>query len=259
MSTDKRKRQKEERTARREAERKAAARRELIRRLSIALGLGAVVALVLLAVSIFSGGESLPSAYAAFRDLPTACGADAPSPASPQAFDAPEEQDLGDSVVTAVITTSCGEITVELDAARFPNTVNSFVFLARQGFYEGTVFHRIVENFVIQGGDPEASGLGGPGYRIPDEFPAEDFEYEPGVVAMANAGRGTTGSQFFIVVGEQAAALPATFNVLGEVRQGFDVLDRISEIPTARQSNSVEQSKPLEAVYIESVTINIGD
>lgn len=257
MPTDKRQRQKEQRAARKEAERKAAARKELIRRILIALGLGGAVALALLAASVFAGRDSLPGAYADYRELPTACGAEAPPIEAALTFDSAADQGLGTAKVIAVIDTSCGPITIELANSDFPATANSFVFLAREGFYDGTVFHRIVEGFVVQGGDPQASGVGGPGYRLPDEFPEAGFRYEKGVVAMANAGRGSTGSQFFIVLGDQATDLPPTFNVLGSVVSGFDTLDKIAAVPTARQSASVEESKPLEAAYIERVTIEV--
>ncbi len=104
---------------------------------------------------------------------------------------------------TAVMKTSCGDITIALDAAAAPKTVNSFVTLAKSGFYDGTLFHRIVTDFVDQGGDPTGSGNGGPGYQLPDEPPANG--YTAGSVAMANAGSGTTGSQFFLVVSDSGA------------------------------------------------------
>lgn len=259
-ASEKRRRQKEERDARREAERKAAARRELIRRILIAIGLGVAVASALLLVGTFSGGdeEELPEAYQEFRDQPTACGAEPPPPPELMTFDAPEDQGLDPAdTVTARFVTSCGEFTVALDVTGFPETTNSFVFLARQGFYDGTVFHRVAEDFVVQGGDPTASGRGGPGYRIPDELPDQDFIYDEGTVAMANSGRGTTGSQFFVVTGDEGEALTPSFNVLGELISGGDTLDRIEEVPTALQPGSVEQSRPLETVYLESVEITV--
>ncbi|MFP5333028.1 MAG: peptidylprolyl isomerase [Acidimicrobiia bacterium] len=259
--TDRRQRQKQARAAAREAERKAAARRELRRRILIGLGLGAAVAVFLLALGTFSQGEpELPEALADFRDQPTACDATVPEPPAEMQFERPINQGIrADATITATLVTSCGSIVIELDNAGFPQTANNFVFLARNGYYDGTAFHRIASGFVIQGGDPTASGRGGPGYVIPDEFPAEDFVYEPGVVAMANAGRGTTGSQFFIVTGDQAASLNPTFNVLGRVIEGMDVVARIEAVPTRAQSGTVERSYPTESVYLESVTITVED
>lgn len=259
--TDRRRRQKEQRTARREAERKAESRREVFRRVRFAFVLGVGVVLLFVAGSLFGGDDgALPGTYEGYRQQPTACGAEAPEPERVMRFDTFERQaDIAaDSTVTVTMATSCGEIVMELDPAGAPDSVHSFVFLAREGFYDGTVFHRIVADFVVQGGDPEAIGSGGPGYRVPDEFPADDFVYEPGVVAMANAGRGTTGSQFFIVVGEAAAVLTNQFNVLGRVVAGEDTLASIEAVPTATRPAAREQSLPLETVYVESIEIEVG-
>ena len=259
--TDRRQRQKEQRKARRAAEKKAEARSELGRRLVTALIFGVVVVGIFAFTGVFSGDPTdLPNAYEAFRLQPTACGADLPDQEAVMTFEAPENQAdvTASSTVTATITTSCGEIILELDAADYPKTVNSFVFLAREGFYNGQAVHRIAADFVIQGGDPAANGTGGPGYVIDDEFPAsEDFVYEVGMVAMANRGARSTGSQFFIVVGESAQHLTPRFNLLGTVISGADVLTRIDAVATGATPGSVEQSLPLESVYIESVTIDI--
>lgn len=258
--SDRRQRQKERRAAKKESERKRASRRELIRRIGTALlfGLG-VVALFALPGLLDGDQSELPGTYQNFRDQPTACGSQPPPAAQIMVFGQAEGQSdvLPESEVRATITTSCGDIVVDLDPAASPATVNSFVFLAREGFYDGQVFHRIVEDFVIQGGDPEASGMGGPGYFIADEFPGEGFVYEEGVVAMANRGARSTGSQLFIVIGEDGAHLTPSFNVLGRVVAGDDTLERISALKTATAPGSVEQSLPLETVYIESIDIEV--
>lgn len=259
--TDRRRRQKEMRAARREAERKAESRRELFRRLGFALGMGALVVLTFVVLSVFEGdGESLPGSYEGYREQETACGAEQPPEESVMTFEGYEPQDdiTADADVRATIVTSCGEIVLRLDPSRSPETVDNFVFLARQDFYDGTVFHRVVEDFLIQGGDPDAVGTGGPGYRIPDEYPAPEFEFEQGVAAMWNTGRNTTGSQFFIVLGEQGRVLNPLFNILGQVVEGDDVLDRITDVPTATRPDSREESLPLETVYIEDVEIEVG-
>lgn len=254
--TTRRQQQKEAREARKAAERKAASRRELTRRLRTALGLGIVVAVVLLLTSVLSGDDAgLSADYAAFREKPTACGGEQPPPVAPLTFAAPEEREVP-AGSTATIETSCGPIVVALDPASAPATVSSFVFLADEGYYDGVVFHRIVDGFVVQAGDQTASGTGGPGYRVPDELPPADFTYVRGVVAMANAGRGTTGSQFFVVVGDEAANLPPTFNVVGEVVDGFDTLDAIAAVPTLPRPNTTERSLPAESVYITGVEIS---
>ena len=260
MSADRRRQKKEQRAKRLETERKKAARRELARRLVNGLGFGLIVALALIFLSSRGSKQpELPEAYLQFRERPTACGAEAPSPEQLMSFEAPEPNQVPPgTTATATIHTSCGPIVIELEPDTYPQTVNSFVFLSRQGFYDGTVFHRVVKDFLIQGGDPKADGTGGPGYTIADEWPPEGFTYERGVVAMANSGRNTTGSQFFIVIGPDAEVLPPRFNVLGRVVDGFDVLDRIAEVPTARQAATVEESLPLEAIYIESITVDVG-
>ena len=126
------------------------------------------------------------------------------------------------------------------------------MFLAQQGYFDGTVSHRILPGFVIQAGDPTATGLGGPGYIVPDELPPEGFSYSTGVLAMANAGPNSTGSQFFIMVGD--SALPPLYSAYGIVTDGFDTLDKIVSLPLG-VSRRGEQSVPLETLYIESVTV----
>ena len=169
------------------------------------------------------------------------------------AFSQPEDLGLS-GVVTAVITTSCGDVVIELDADTAPETVNSFVFLAEQGYFNGTVSHRVVSGFMIQAGDPTATGRGGPGYSIPDELPTETgFVYSRGTLAMANAGPNTGGSQFFLVLVD--APLPPSFSVFGMVTSGLDVMDRIAGVPTIARAAGQEPSSPLETVYIESVAI----
>lgn len=256
--TDRRQRQKQAAAAAREARRKAAVRRELRRRILVGLGLGTAVAVALLLAGTFSGEETLPDEVAAFRDQPTACDGAVPDPAREMRFDRPINQALRpDATLTATLVTSCGTIVIDLDTAGYPQTVNNFVFLARNGYYDGTVFHRIAPGFVAQGGDPTARGDGDPGYSIGDEFPPAGFVYEEGVVAMANAGRGTTGGQFFIVTGPDAATLGPSFNVLGRVKAGLDVLERIDSVPTRLQPSGRERSYPTETVYLESVTIAV--
>jgi peptidylprolyl isomerase len=258
--TDRRRRQKEQRAAKREAEKKQSARRELGRRLGTALVFGALV-IGVLAIGAFFGDDEgdLPQGYEGFRRQPTACGAEQPPAEQVAEYVEPEPQaDITPTAeVIATLQTSCGEIVIQLDPAGAPETVNSFVFLAREGFYDGQVFHRIVADFQLFGGDPLADGTGGPGYRVPDEFPPDDFVYTPGIVAMNNDGKGTTGSQFFIVLGESADVLNPLFNVLGEMVSGDETLDRIQQVETALRPGSVEDSLPLETVYLESVTIDV--
>lgn len=260
--SDRRTRQKEQRAAKREQEKKEQARKELGRRLLTALGFGLVVVTIFFFSGVFSGDdEELPTGYDRYRGQSTACEAGTPPPETVMVFDAPAPQTdiTPGSIVTATLDTSCGEIVIELATATSPETVNSFVFLSREGFYSGQVFHRIVQDFVIQGGDPNADGTGGPGYVIADEFPAEGFVYEEGVVAMANRGARSTGSQFFVVAGDAGRFLVNSFNVLGNVVSGEDTLTKILETPTGQAPGSVEDSLPLESVYINTIEIAVAD
>jgi cyclophilin family peptidyl-prolyl cis-trans isomerase len=150
------------------------------------------------------------------------------------------------AVYTATLDTSCGEIVIELDAEGAPITVNNFVFLAREGFYDGLTFHRTVPGFVIQGGDPSGDGSGGPGYEFEDELP--DDGYPLGSVAMANAGPGTNGSQFFIVTGD-AAALTNDYSKFGQVVEGLEVAQAIESL------GDEATQLPSSPVYIYSITI----
>lgn len=256
--SDRRQRQKELRAAKREAERKREARSELGRRLLTALGFGAVVVGFFALTTIFDGDGTLPTGYELFRSQPTACDADAPAEEEVLEFDAPEvQQDLQDATsATATVETSCGTFVIDL-ALDYPATVNSFVFLAREDFYDGQVFHRVLEGFDIQGGDPAANGTGGPGYRVPDEFPPDDFVYEKGAVFMANQGRGTTGSQFRIAM-DDLTILNPSFNLLGYVVQGMEVLEVIEQVDTAISPGTRENSLPLESIYIEDVVIEVS-
>ena len=260
--SDRRQRQKEMRAAKREAERKKEARQELTRRLITAVVFGVVVVAIFTFGGLFGDddGTTLPASYEDYRAQETACGAEQPPAEQVMTFDAPEAQeDLGDAAsATATIATSCGDIVIDLNLADAPATVNSFVFLAREGYYDGTVVHRIAEDFVFQAGDPSADGTGGPGYVVPDEFPDSEFVYEEGVVAMANRGARSTGSQFFVVTGENGRFLTNQFSVLGTVVSGQDAMDAIMAVETATAPGSVEQSLPLQTVYIESVTIEVG-
>jgi peptidyl-prolyl cis-trans isomerase B (cyclophilin B) len=156
-----------------------------------------------------------------------------------------------DKAYTAVVETNCGTLTIRLAAGRAPKTVNSFVSLARDDFYDGLPFHRIVPDFVAQGGDPAGTGQGGPGYSVV-EAPPEDLRYTRGTVAMAKTELdepGTSGSQFFIVTAEDAG-LPPQYALLGKVEGSRETLDRIAQAP-----NDPADNRPTEPVVIEDITI----
>jgi peptidylprolyl isomerase len=156
---------------------------------------------------------------------------------------------------TATIETSQGTITAELFADKAPQTVNNFVCLANAGYYSGVPFHRIMSGFMIQTGDPTGTGTGGPGYRFEDELPGDDLNYERGVLAMANAGPNTNGSQFFINHQDNSQNLPKNYSIFGKVTEGMDVVDKIAAVPVQPAPNG-EPSSPTTPVTIEKVTIS---
>lgn len=129
---------------------------------------------------------------------------------------------------TATLETSKGNILIELYPEYAPKTVNNFVFLAREGYYDGITFHRVISNFMIQGGDPTGTGRGGPGYTFQDEFNGNPLKHEKGVLSMANSGPGTNGSQFFITHSPQPH-LDGKHTVFGKVTSGQDVVNKIQQ------------------------------
>lgn len=149
----------------------------------------------------------------------------------------------------AKLDTNHGEINVDLDAAASPQAVNNFVFLARDGFYDGVIFHRVISGFMIQGGDPTGTGLGGPGYQFRDELEGPG-DYSRGTVAMANAGPNTNGSQFFICHAD--AGLPHSYTIFGRVSSGLDTVDSIAA------GDTDAGDRPKEDCIINSVTITEG-
>ncbi len=151
---------------------------------------------------------------------------------------------------TAILKTSEGDITIDLAEEETPITVNNFVYLARKGFYDGTTFHRVIKDFMIQGGDPKGDGTGGPGYKFDDE--PFDGEYTRGTVAMANSGPNTNGSQFFIM--HKDSPLPKNYVIFGSVTKGLDVVDAIATADVTT-SASGENSKPITPVIVNSITI----
>ena len=154
---------------------------------------------------------------------------------------------------TATIKTNYGDIEVQLFPKDAPVTVNNFVFLARQGFYNGVTFHRVVKGFVIQSGDPTGTGAGGPGYRFADEKISKD--YVAGTLAMANAGANTNGSQFFITLSDLSGRLPKKYTIFGQVTDGLDVVKNIGNVSVQAKVPGAEVSSPTVDVHIDSITI----
>ena len=150
-------------------------------------------------------------------------------------------------MASATISTDKGDILVDLFTDGAPKAANNFLDLARKGFYDGVIFHRIIPDFMIQGGDPTGTGSGGPGYTFEDEF--NDHKIVRGALAMANAGPNTNGSQFFIVTAEATPWLDGKHTVFGEVTSGMDVVETIEQTETGRGD------KPREEMRIESVSV----
>ncbi len=172
----------------------------------------------------------------------------------------PPAEDVADTY-TVTMTTTCGEIVMELDGAAAPQTVASFTFLAEEGYYAGVPFHRVQDQFVIQGGDPTGTGSGGPGYTFEDELElaeqiteANDGMYPRGTLAMANSGPDTNGSQFFVVQADPGYPFPPNYTVFGQVVEGMDVVDRIAQGPVTGQN----QDQAVDPVRIVSVEVAEG-
>ncbi len=151
----------------------------------------------------------------------------------------------------AILKTSVGDITIDFTASDTPITVNNFVYLAKNNFYNNTIFHRVIKGFMIQGGDPKGDGTGGPGYKFDDE--QFSGEYTRGTVAMANAGPNTNGSQFFIMQADNLT-MPKNYIIFGHVSAGMDVIDKIAGAPIVMSSMG-ELSKPVNPVTVQSVQI----
>ncbi|HET8754432.1 MAG TPA: peptidylprolyl isomerase [Solirubrobacteraceae bacterium] len=201
-----------------------------------------------------SGGEQPASAPTA---APTAEGpvgcekVEEPAPKGAGDLAKPDETLKPGTTYVATVSTNCGDFEITLDPKRAPKTGGSFKYLADKRFFDGTTFHRVVAGFVIQGGDPQGTGEGGPGYTVV-EAPPKDLTYAKGVVAMAKTAAepaGASGSQFFVVTAEDAA-LPADYALLGRVTAGQDVVDKIGVADTDPATE-----KPIDPVVINSITV----
>jgi len=185
--------------------------------------------------------------------MATPCpNADGSSPQQREFSDAPEMCIDPSKRYTATMTTTLGELVIALDAAAAPKTVNNFVTLARYHYYDGIIFHRIINGFMCQGGDPTGTGRGGPGYRFEDELPSPG-RYEIGLLAMANAGPDTNGSQIFIISGASGVGLPPQYSLFGKVVKGLEIVEEMQKVETDRSD------RPATDVVIESVTIEEAD
>jgi cyclophilin family peptidyl-prolyl cis-trans isomerase len=276
MSKQTRKRELDRLKARREAERQRQRRR---RALYTYGGMG----LVLVVVAVLGGlwltrDDDTPAAATATTVAPSttaapafddaragaptapaavACGGQIPPKVKHPTFTKPPTTKVDpDKTYMATFETSCGDFTVKLDPKKAPVTTANMVFLAGKHFYDSTWFHRIVPGgaagiAVIQGGDPQGTGQGGPGYAIKDELPSSPAAYKKYSVAMANSGPDTGGSQFFINFDDNSKALQPNYSVFGQVLEGQDVVDKIAQVPVGGQSGDT----PTQSVWIDKLTV----
>jgi peptidyl-prolyl cis-trans isomerase B (cyclophilin B) len=217
----------------------------------IILAVFAVIAVGVVAAILIGrgGGDDDGSTTTASADGCKEVEAPAPKNVS---LDVPKQTVKKGEKLTAVVETSCGTFEIALDTERAPKTVNSFVYLSDEGFYDDLTFHRIAPGFVIQGGDPQGTGTGGPGYSI-DEKPPANLAYTKGTVAMAKTSAeppGRSGSQFYVVTAADAG-LPPEYALVGKVDEGYDVVERIDSLGTPEE-------KPKQTVLIESISIEKG-
>ena len=249
--------------ARRQAERRARQQRR-------ARIVGAITGLLVIGLAVAgfvvltsgddtkAGATPTPSSSASPAEL---CSSKVPKAASEEkpTFKEPPEMTIDPTATyTATMKTSCGTVEMELYPDVAPIGVNSFVFLARQGFYDGLTFHRIVAGFVVQGGDPAGDGTGGPGYEFENETSKKVTFDDAGILAYANSGVDTNGSQFFITLAATPALDPtadASYTIFGKVTKGMDVIQKMGALPTTADAQG-EQSVPTQPVYIDSITID---
>ncbi|MFM8866707.1 MAG: peptidylprolyl isomerase [Ilumatobacteraceae bacterium] len=271
MGTDKRSRKKENRQKRLSELARANKRRRTQRNV---VRIFIVLAIVVSVAGIFSvtGGNQTADAPTTTEAAPVTTNSiaplegrtvtgDTPCPATDGSeeraaqFEKAPPTCIEDGVTyTALISTNKGDFTIQLDQTKAPLAVNSFVTLARYKYFDGTQCHRAIPNFVVQCGDPTATGSGGPGYQFADELPAQG-EYKVGSIAMANSGPNTNGSQFFVITGEDGASLPPQYTLFGQVTKGLETTVPALDAAGNPESNGVP---PLEPIVINSVTIVEG-
>lgn len=249
---NKRERQRQNREARRQIELQMERRRRTIKTVRNF----AILAVPVIAVGVIvSGGGGDDKKAGSPTDIKCATVA-APAPKDTTFPKAPPLLIDKTKTYVATVETNCGSFDIQLAASEAPQTVNSFMYLAKQGFYDGLPFHRVAKGFVVQGGDPKGDGTGGPGYTVPDEAPKNG--YQQGSVAMANSGPGTTGSQFFVVTSDDGAknlgGPPYLYSILGQVTKGIEIVRKLDSFGSTAEDPS--QQQPSRVLVIEKVTIN---
>ena len=266
MGTAKRERQKAGRQSRRVEAELAAKKSKRNRNLRNYGIYAAIIIAIIVGIVIFRGGDdsndtatattvpasTVPTGTTVFAYGTTECPPVTGATEAKRAFTAPFKQCIDVAkTYTALIKTSKGDLTVQFDPVKAPGTVNNFVSLALNKYFDGITCHRIIPGFVVQCGDPTASGSGGPGYKFADELPKAG-EYKLGSLAMANSGPNTNGSQFFIISGQQGIDLPPSYSLFGQVTAGADTTLK------ALDATGSASGAPTEAVLIQSVTITVS-
>jgi cyclophilin family peptidyl-prolyl cis-trans isomerase len=266
VGTAKRERQKAGRQSRRVEAELAAKKSKRNRNLRNYGIYAAVIVAVVVGIIIFKGGgddntaattttvpgSTVPTGTTVFSYGTTECPPITGATEAKRAFTAPFKQCIDvTKTYTALIKTSKGDLTVQFDPVKAPGTVNNFVALALNKYFDGITCHRIIPGFVVQCGDPTATGTGGPGYKIADELPKAG-EYKLGSLAMANSGPNTNGSQFFIISGPQGIALDPNYSLFGQVTEGTDTTLK------ALDAAGSAAGTPTEAILIQSVTISVS-
>lgn len=214
---------------------------------------------ITLTITLVACGQkktALPASPTPSTKVTSSPSASIPPTVTRKSYTAPPAMTIDkNKLYSALFDTNLGKFTVQLYAKEASKTVNNFVFLANERFYEGVVFHRIIKSFMIQTGDPLGNGTGGPGYKFEDELNT-GFKYEPGIVAMANSGKNTNGSQFFICTGEDSKSLnmQPNYSIFGKVSDGMDVVQKIAATPV-KIGSEASPSLPTEKVIINSITI----
>lgn len=270
MGTDKRERQKANRALGQQQAAQAASRRKTLRTVTISAAAVAALVLFVWIASTVVGDDDDSTALVSTSDVPlssnemttdstesgeAAAVADCPpiegAEEQTQEFDAAPPDCLDpDATYEAIVTTNKGELTIELDPSSAPVAANNFVFLARNRYYDDTECHRIIPDFVVQCGDPDGTGQGGPGYTIVDEPPA-DGSYQLGSIAMAKTqAPDSAGSQFFIITGSQGEALPPEYALFGQVTEGFD-----TTVAAMAAAGTPGEGVPSEPIEIQSIRI----
>ena len=267
-SADKRARKKENARAAREQREAAEKRRKRIRSTTTIAIVAAVFVGLVVILNVAGSSKKKASSTSStttasttpIAAYPAGCVKTVPKAATPKTYSAPPPMTIDTSkTYVAHFSTTCGEFDVTLDAKVAPKTVNSFVFLARNHFYDGLTFQRVAKDFVVQGGDPKGDGTGGPGYELPTEAPKDG--YHKGSVAMANSGPDTTGSQFFLTLTDAGAqglgtSPPYAYSDLGNVTKGFANVEKLGSLYNPDQNpNDPSTQKTSVPLYMFKVTI----